>query len=151
MMSFRAAPIILLAALPASSAQADPPRPVEGLYEVTFRLELPHLERWAIEERKAICVSEALPAGRIPFPPLSDNNPFSACHARNIRQDGEQLTYDIACDGRDAAKAQAVYVLMPHTFSGRIAMTMGAKNMTMTEVQTGRRIGSCDFAGTWPK
>jgi hypothetical protein len=26
-------------------------------------------------------------------------------------------------------------------------MVMGAKNMTMTEVQAGRRVGSCDLAG----
>jgi hypothetical protein len=36
------------------------------------------------------------------------------------------------------------------TFRARIAMTMGAKNMTMTEVQTGRRIGSCPLAAMLP-
>ena len=29
-------------------------------------------------------------------------------------------------------------------------MVMGGKNMTMTEVQSGRRIGSCDPPGTPP-
>jgi hypothetical protein len=33
---------------------------------------------------------------------------------------------------------------MPSAFEGRIAMVMGGKNMTMSEVQTGRRVGSCD-------
>jgi len=29
------------------------------------------------------------------------------------------------------------------TFSGRVAMVTGAKNMTMTEIQHGRWIGEC--------
>ena len=33
-----------------------------------------------------------------------------------------------------------------NAFSGRIAMVMGAKNMTMTEVQRARRIGECSPA-----
>jgi hypothetical protein len=36
-----------------------------------------------------------------------------------------------------------VYELSPNAFNGRVAMVMGAKNMTMTEVQHGRRIGEC--------
>ena len=31
-------------------------------------------------------------------------------------------------------------------FTGRIAMVMGAKNMTMTEVQHARRVGECSPA-----
>jgi hypothetical protein len=57
------------------------------------------------------------------------------------------LSFDILCDGRGAARARAVYTLMPRGFEGRIAMVMGGKNMTMTEVQAGHRVGSCDMAG----
>jgi hypothetical protein len=35
---------------------------------------------------------------------------------------------------------------MPGAFEGRIAMVMGGKNMTMTEVQSGRRVGGCDLS-----
>ncbi|HSA80343.1 MAG TPA: DUF3617 family protein, partial [Geminicoccaceae bacterium] len=66
------------------------------------------------------------------------------CPARNVRREGATLSFDILCDGRGAAKAHAVYTLKPGAFAGRIAMVMGGKNMTMTEVQAGRRIGSCD-------
>jgi hypothetical protein len=145
MMPLRAASAIA-AGLLAGTAQADQPLLQGGSYEVAFRLELPHLEKWAIEKTTRICVSNVERTGKPPFPVLSDNNPFSKCLAKNVRQDGAVLTYEIVCDGRDAAKLQASYALAPRGFSGRIAMTLGAKNMTMTEVQAGRRVGSCDLA-----
>jgi hypothetical protein len=148
-MPLRAASAIV-AGLLAGTAQADQPLLQGDSYEVAFRLELPHLERWAIEKTTTICVSNAERRSMPPFPVLSGNNPFSKCPARNLRQDGDVLTYEIVCDGRDPAKLQASYALAPHGFSGRIAMTLGAKNMTMTEVQAGRRVGSCDLASMRP-
>jgi len=79
-------------------------------------------------------------------PILSDNNPFAGCAAKNVHQNESRLTFNIVCGGRDAAKAKATYTLAPGGFHARISMTMGAKNMTMTEVQTGRRVGSCPLA-----
>ena len=59
-----------------------------------------------------------------------------------------ELGYAIACPGRDTMRASAAYRLTPDGFRGRVAMIMGAKNMTMTEVQAGRRLGTCaDLAG----
>jgi len=118
----------------------------DGSYQIAFRLELPHLERWAVDKETTACVSEltGLPSALPPI--LSDNNPFAGCAARNVHQDESSLTFDIVCAGRDAAKAKATYRLAPGGFHARISMTMGAKNMTMTEVQTGRRIGSCPLA-----
>jgi len=118
----------------------------EGSYEIAFRLELPHLERWAVDKETTACVSEpnGLPSALPPI--LSDNTPFAGCAAKNVHHDESSLTFDIVCGGRDAAKAKATYTLAPGGFHARIAMTMGAKNMTMTEIQTGRRIGSCPLA-----
>ena len=84
-------------------------------------------------------------------PILSDSNPFAGCAAKNVHQDESSLTFDIVCGGRDAAKAKATYTLAPGGLHARISMKMGAKNMTMTEVQTGRRIGSCPLAVMLPK
>jgi hypothetical protein len=36
-----------------------------------------------------------------------------------------------------------VYEVSSDAFTGHIAMVMGAKNVTMTEVQRARRIGEC--------
>ena len=132
----------------AGGAQADEAKPLlqAGSYEVTYRLELPHVERWAIDKTRTICVAAAGAAGTAPLPVLSGNNPLATCPTKNIRHEGGTLQFDIACAGRNAARAHAACTLMPDGFKGRIAMVMGAKNMTMTEVQVGRRVGSCDLA-----
>jgi hypothetical protein len=46
------------------------------------------------------------------------------------------------------AKARADYTLSADRFEGRIFIVLGAKNMTMTEVQAGRRVGACGPAAT---
>jgi hypothetical protein len=119
----------------------------DGAYEVELRLELPNVLSWsASRSTTTICLPYGGATGA-PFPVLSSNNPLAKCPARNLRQDGATLRFDILCEGRGAAWASAVYKLMPDAFEGRIAMVMGGKNMTMTEVQSGRRIGRCDRPG----
>lgn len=114
-----------------------------GSYEVRVRLELPNV-RWTADRTAIICVADA-EAGRVaPLTVLSANNPLARCPAANVEQHGATLSFDILCEGRDAARARAVYELEPDAFEGRIAMVMGGKNMTMTEVQSGRRVGRCD-------
>lgn len=113
-----------------------------GSYAITTRLELPHLERWAIDKTTTICLSGRA-AGEIPIPILSANTPYAACTAANLVIDHGKLEYDVLCPGRDSAKAHATYVLGADRFAGRVAMVMGAKNMTMAEVQHARRIGDC--------
>ena len=71
---------------------------------------------------------------------------FVGCPARNVRRHGAALSFDIVCEGPDAARARATYTLRPDGFAGRIAMVMGGKNMTMTELQVGYRVGRCDPA-----
>jgi hypothetical protein len=79
-------------------------------------------------------------------PVVSANNPFAKCSAINLVADASKLEYDIVCPERGAARGHAVYELSSNAFTGRIAMVMGAKNMTMTEVQHARRIGECSPA-----
>jgi hypothetical protein len=120
----------------------------DGLYEVTFRLELPHVERWSVDKTTTVCV----PSASTVLPILSENTPFATCLARNLQRDQSSLSVDIACSGRDASKARARVVVTLDGYTARIAMTMGAKNMTMTEVQIARRLGGCPvaFAGQMP-
>jgi hypothetical protein len=126
--------------------RAEPRWPPGGSYEVTARLELPHLERWGVDKTTIICLLSFRGGEEIPVPVLSANNPFAQCTAANLVADGSKLEYDIVCPGRGAARGHAVYVLSANTFTGRVAMVMGAKNMTMTEVQHARRIGECSPA-----
>lgn len=115
----------------------------DGAYEIVSRLELPHLERWAVERKTRLCLSEKKGEGDIPIPVLSANTPFGQCAAANLASDGKSIAYDITCPGRASAKAHARYVVDQAGFSGRIDMVMAAKNMTMTEVVRARRVGDC--------
>ena len=117
-----------------------------GSYEVTARLELPHLERWGVDKTTIICLPDSRVAGEIPVPVVSANSPFAKCSAANLMADGSRFEYDIVCRERGAARGHAVYELSSNAFTGRVAMVMGAKNMTMTEVQHARRIGECSPA-----
>jgi hypothetical protein len=117
-----------------------------GSYAITIRLELPHLERWAIDKTTTVCLSGRAAGGQIPIPILSANNPYAACTAANLAIDHGKLEYDVLCPGRDAAKAHATYLLGADHFAGRVAMVMGGKNMTMAEVQHARRVGACNSA-----
>jgi len=118
--------------------------PQTGSYEITARLELPHLERWAVDKTTIICLPPSVGDDEIPIPIVSANNPFAKCSAANLMTQTPKLEYDIVCPGRGAAKGHAIYILSNDTFSGRVAMVLGAKNMTMTEVQQARRIGNCN-------
>jgi hypothetical protein len=104
---------------------------------------LPHLERWAVDKTTIICLPPSVGDDEIPIPIVSANNPFAKCSAANLMTQTPKLEYDIVCPGRGAAKGHAIYILSNDTFSGRVAMVLGAKNMTMTEVQQARRIGNC--------
>ena len=131
-----------LAAASISFGHAAEPLPRPGAYEVEVRLELPNVLSWSPQRVTTIC----LPADEdaAPFPMLSANNPLADCAVNGIQRDGARLTFNLACSGRGAAVAWASYSLKPEEFRGRIAMVMGGKNMTMTEVQFGRRVGECD-------
>ena len=39
--------------------RADPLSPPSGSYELTARLELPHLERWGVDKTTVICLSNS--------------------------------------------------------------------------------------------
>jgi hypothetical protein len=140
------ATILLVMAAQPQPLRAEPRSPPGGSYEVTARLELPHLERWGVDKTTIICLPSSRGSDEIPVPVLSANNPFAKCTAANLMADGSKLEYDIVCPGRGAARGRAVYILSANTFTGRVAMVMGAKNMTMTEVQRARRIGECSPA-----
>jgi Protein of unknown function (DUF3617) len=138
--------ILLSMAAQPQLLRANPLSPPSGSYELTARLELPHLERWGVDKSTIICLSKSRGPDEIPIPVVSANNPFAKCSAANLIADGSRLEYDIVCRERGSARGHAVYEFSSNAFSGRIAMVMGAKNMTMTEVQRARRIGECSPA-----
>src|SRR6516165_7855871 len=136
--------MVLGMAVQVQPAYAQGRLPQGGSYELTARLELPHLERWAVDKTTVICLPPFLNDDKLPIPIVSANNPFTKCSVANLMTQTPKLEYDIVCPGRGAAKGHAIYILSDDTFAGRVAMVLGAKNMTMTEVQQGRRIGNCN-------
>lgn len=140
------APVFAYVILSAASAYAAEPILQTGSYEIRYSLELPHLERYAVTRTRSLCIdAHGLDAG-IPLPVLGGNKAFDVCSAENIQIKETSLSYRIVCKGRAAARAVASYDIRQNAFKGRVAMVLGAKNMTMTEVQTARRIGACDLA-----
>jgi hypothetical protein len=125
----------VLTVLVAGAARAEGPAP--GLYAITARLELPHVERWAVERTRVMCLSG------LPVPVLNTGTGLAGCAAAHVEVRSGRLSYSIVCPGRDGSRAAARYRLEPQGFRGRVAIVMGAKNMTMTEVQVGRRLGAC--------
>ena len=97
--------------------RAEPRSPPGGSYEVSARLELPHLERWGVDKTTIICLPSSRGVDEIPVPVLSGNNPFAKCTAANLMTDGPKFEYDIVCPGRGAAKGHATYdILSRHIF-----------------------------------
>jgi hypothetical protein len=145
MTAFRALSTAILLAISAQPqlTGAEGPLPQGGSYELTARLELPHLERWGVDKTTIVCLPRVRIGDELPIPVVSANNPFAKCSAANLTADGRKLEYDIVCPGRGSAKGHATYILTTETFSGRVAIVTGGKNMTMTEFQQARRIGEC--------
>lgn len=134
--------LVAMAGQPAVAVEALP----DGSYEIRYWLELPHVES-RDEGAVTMCLSGA--GGSSAFPVLSANNPLAHCPPQNIRRDGDAVLFEIVCPGGNSAKAQGLFDLTKNGFEGRIAMNMGGKNMTMTEVQRGKRVGDC-AAGAQP-
>src|SRR5215472_1991829 len=124
---------------------AEAPVLEPGQYEVTVRLELPHLENATSARLARICVTGGTRSAH-GLAVLSDNNPLARCPAGNLREDGGTLSFDIVCPGGNAAIGSAKFTIRAQSFEGAIAMKMGGKNMTMTERQSGRRVGDCNHA-----
>jgi hypothetical protein len=110
------------------------------------RVELPHIDGAAARQTGIVCITEAARDGTFGLAVLSANNPLARCPAEYVRLESDTLTFDIMCQGGNAARGAATYALSIDRFHGRIAMKMGGKNMTMAETQSGRRIGACEHA-----
>ena len=132
--------IIPIVVVSSASSAGDAVMLEAGAYEVQMRLELPHVETMNVQKTAQVCIIDGGTRGIVV---MSENNPLARCPASNIKQTADELVFDLICEGHNQAVAQAKFQLLPDRFSGAFEMKMGGKNMTMTERQTGRRIGTC--------
>lgn len=133
----------LLVCLPHAVAADAMPLLRPGAYEVQMKLELPHVEDASAQKSSTVCITGSGTRGIVV---LSENNPLARCPASNIKQAEDVLTFDLICEGHNQAVATARFRLSQDRFTGAFDMKMGGKNMTMTERQTGHRVGNCDAA-----
>jgi hypothetical protein len=131
------------AACGAACAKAEATVSMErGRYRIEVRTELPNLGDAVPPSVHEICL--ATEPGRPPqLGVLGAGNPLAACPVSDIRLIGQRLAFRVAGPGLNAASGEAQFDLEANAFRGRIAMKMGGKNMTLTEWQSGRRIGPC--------
>lgn len=131
--------ILALMAFPVAAA-AEEAVLKPGEYEVEMRLDLPHVEDMGVRRTARVCLTEGGSHGIVV---LSENNPLARCPVSNVKEKGGELTFDLVCEGHNQAVAGAKFRLESNRFTGAFDMKMGGKNMTMTERQAGRRVGSC--------
>lgn len=133
---------LIALAIPQVSTSADTGLR-EGVYEIEVRLDLPLVLDTNTRKTERVCLT-AKKSLTLGLAVLSDNNPLRKCPASNVAASVDALTFDINCPGVNSARGRASYLIAADSFRGRIEMKMGGKNMTMTEIQVGRRIDSCD-------
>ncbi len=117
----------------------------DGSYEIEVKLELPYILDTNTRKIVKLCLNSNKSVA-FGLAVLSDNNPLGKCPVSNAVVSVNNLSFDISCPGVNAARGHASYLINQNNFRGRIKMKMGGKNMTMTEVQVGHRIGNCDAA-----
>ena len=58
-------------------------------------------------------------------------------------REGGRIEVEVVCAPVNTGRASARIELAEMGYTGRIAVTMGGKNMTLTEIQRAERIGDC--------
>jgi len=132
--------LLALLTMPAAALAGQDSNLQPGEYEVQMRLELPHIEDMSAQKTAKVCITATGTHGIVV---LSENNPLIRCPASNIKESGGELTFDLICEGHNQAVASAKFELFRERFAGAFDMKMGGKNMTMTERQSGKRLGDC--------
>ena len=131
-----------LASLAVSSSNAADLSLLPGLYQVEVRISLPNVAVAAPLLLANRCITpDDLKSGQAFFV-LSDN-PLQRCDLVDYQTTATAALYRIVCAGPNRGSAVAVFDTRQNTYQGTIRMNMGGKNMTMSETQTGKRIGDC--------
>jgi uncharacterized protein DUF3617 len=135
--------ITLVAGLQATWADAADPTLSPGLYQVEVRISLPNVQDVAAPLVLKRCIVRAdLESGRAFFV-LSDN-PLKTCDLVDYEATADTAIYRIVCPGPNRGSAVGTFETSTTAYRGTIKMNMGGKNMTMSEVQVGKRVGDCE-------
>jgi len=131
------------AVLRATCADAAGPSLIPGLYRVEVRISLPNVQDVAAPLVVNRCIVRAdLESGRA-FLVLSEN-PLKSCDLVDYEATTDTAVYRIVCGGPNRGTAVGTFETSTAVYHGTIKMNMGGKNMTMSEVQIGKRVGECE-------
>ena len=139
MQAVSAALVAALVAATSSASAEDRPRP--GLYRVEVSLEMPNIQGSAPFRTVERCIGPGPGDGGLVA--IVSNPEISSCPVALWARAGGRLEVDLACEPANTGRASARYELAPTAYTARIAVTMGGKNMTLTEVQRAERVGEC--------
>jgi hypothetical protein len=132
-----------LAAILAASTNAAEPALSPGLYRVEVRISLPNVQDVAPPLIVNRCIGlDELRSGQAFFV-LSDN-PLKACDLVDYEATTDTGVYRIVCAGPNRGTAVGMFETSATAYHGTIKMNMGGKNMTMSEMQIGKRVGECE-------
>lgn len=132
--------VLVLACLAAPAPGAAGGLP-DGTYRVAVHVAIPNVETRDYDFETEICWRGAQDPA-MPLGPLGPG-PLARCpsHARDT---ADGVTVVTVCGGPNAGFATATYAATPGGFTGKVAIDLGGKNMTVAEVQRAARLGSCN-------
>jgi hypothetical protein len=123
-------------------AAAEPPGLAPGLYAIEVRIGLPNVLEVGPPHQLTRCVTAGeIASGQAFF--VRSENPIAACEQVDVAATATAVRYRIHCPGPNAASADAEFETGDQGYRGTIRMTMGGKNMTMSETQVAARVGEC--------
>ena len=113
-----------------------------GLYEIDVLLELPHLREHGEHRTVQKCLTLQQINAHDAFSILTPT-PLSTCKRLVHCKSPSHCQFSVHCKGRDGASAKGIFQKSSRSFTGRIKMNMGGKNMIVFETQTGRWLKDC--------
>ena len=131
------AAIVIAAALPALADAV----PRAGLYRVAVTLELPNVRGEMPFRTVERCIAAEQPEAA--FFAIVSSPQIAECPVVHRARQGARLEVEVVCARVNTGRASARFELAETGYTGRIAVTMGGKNMTLTETQRAQRIGDC--------
>lgn len=142
--ALRALPAVLSLAglLPGAAAWAAGAAIQSGAWEITARIEMPHLE----ESLRYSTTRERRCLGPDDFPslfPVLRHESLAGCRLGDAGRDGSTGRYRLVCANPQAASGTAVLDLNPGRMAGVLEVKMGGKNMTFTQRVEATRLGEC--------
>ena len=131
------AAIVTAASLPALAESV----PLAGLYRVKVTLEIPNVRGTMPFRTVERCIPAEQAEGA--FLAIVSSPQIAECPVVHRSRNGGRIEVELVCEPVNTGRASARIELAEMGYTGRIAVTMGAKNMTLTEIQRAERIGDC--------